>query len=116
MNVSGPLESRNGGSLKASGRPPRAIGKSSASSQLDSGPHDFHRPGGKTPPRLQVELLCRDETPRFDPFRDGPRLVPSFVAQVLGQAMPERRHADAMAHAAYAGAAPRKALLVDRRS
>jgi hypothetical protein len=60
--------------------------------------------------------LCRDDTPRFDPFWDGPRLVPAFVAQLLGQAMPERRD-NAMVETTYGRAvSPRKALLLDRKS
>lgn len=116
MQVSGPFESRTGGSAKASALLSRVIEKSSASSQLDSGPHDPNHQQEKPPPRLQVELLCQDETPRFDPLWDAPRLLPSFVAQVLGQAMPERRQADARLHTAYASADARFGLLVDRRS
>lgn len=116
MNLSGPFEARNGGSLKASRLLPRAVEKSSASSQLGSGRQDFHHTDEKTPPRLQVELVSQDETPRFDPFRDAPRLMPSFVAQVLGQIMPDRRQADGRMHTAYASADARFGLLVDRRS
>jgi hypothetical protein len=116
MNLSGPLDARLGGGAKSAAVLPRAVEKSSPSSRLNDGAQDFSQQERKPAPRLQVELVCQDETPRFDPFRDAPILVPSFVAQVLGQFMPERRQAEALAHTAYASAAPRKALLVDRRS
>jgi len=63
-----------------------------------------------------LERLYRDDTPRFDPFWDGPRLVPAFVAQLLGQVMPERRET-VMVETAYGRAvSPHKALLLDRKS
>lgn len=70
----------------------------------------------KTGSDTQVKRVYRDDTPPFDPFWDGPRLVPAFVAQLLGQAMPERRES-VMIETAYGRAvSPRKALLVDRKS
>jgi hypothetical protein len=46
-------------------------------------PRDTHR---KTP-RPAVEHVCQGGTKAHDPFRDGPRLNPAFVTQLLGQAM-----------------------------
>ncbi len=116
MNLPGPLDARYGGGAKSVASLSRAVGKSSPSSRLGDQPRDFAKPDEKSPPRLQVELVCQDETKGFDPIWDAPRLMPSFVAQVLGQIMPDRRQTDALAHTAYASAAPRRALLVDRRS
>lgn len=95
---------------------PRAIEKTSASSAL--GREKPNADGGRDNPvpPLQVELVCRDDTPRFDPFWDAPRLVPAFVVQLLGQAMPERRETAAIETAYGRAASPRKALLLDRKS
>jgi hypothetical protein len=104
------------GGSGAPAQSPRAVKKTSASSNLD-----HEKPGAdcgkeKPAPAPQAECVCRDDTSRFDPFWDGPRLVPAFVAQLLGQAMPERRDG-AMVETGYGRAvSPRKALLLDRKS
>jgi hypothetical protein len=55
--------------------------------------------------------------PRFDPLWDGPRLLPTFAAQLIGQAMLDRRDPAACVETAYGRiGAPRKALLLDRKS
>lgn len=116
MRVTTPLENMARGGSKTFVAMPRIVEKSSASSALDmqNGEHDHGEE--KASPHLRVELVCQSDTHAFDPFWDGPRLLPVFVAQVLGQIMPERRDVTAMAHTAYGSAAPRKALLVDRKS
>jgi hypothetical protein len=116
MRVTTPLENSVRGGSKTFVAAPRAIEKSSASSALNAQSDGREHHEEKTPPHLRVELVCQSETNGFDPFWDGPRLLPVFVAQVLGQVMPERRDIAAMAHTAYGSAAPRKALLVDRKS
>lgn len=65
----------------------RAGKKSSGGSGLGSPQQDAPRQHQKAPPKLTVELVCQGETPAFDPYWDGPRLVPAFVAQLLGQVM-----------------------------
>jgi hypothetical protein len=61
-----------------------------------SGPRERLAP---SPRRLEVELVCQAETPGFDPYWDGPRLTPTFVAQLMGQVMPKGvRHAPASAY------------------
>ena len=95
---------------------PRGIQKASASSALGGEKPETDGDQAKPASENQVERLYRDETSRFDPFWDGPRLVPAFVAQLLGQAMPERRET-AMIETPYGRAvSPRKALLLDRKS
>jgi hypothetical protein len=116
MRVNGTLESMARGGIKPFVAAARAIEKTSTSSHLGGESADFSQAGDKPAPRLQVELVCQGETPAFDPFWDGPRLVPSFVTQLLGQAMPDRRQADVRLETAYGSAAPRQALLVDRKS
>jgi hypothetical protein len=116
MRVTTPLENSVRGGSKTFAAGPRAIEKSSASSALNAQRDNRKHHEEKTPPHLRVELVYQSETNSFDPFWDGPRLLPVFVAQVLGQVMPERRDVAAMAHTAYGSAAPRKALLVDRKS
>jgi len=115
MRVNGTLESMARGGIKTFAASPRAIEKTSASSHLGGQTPDFSQAGTKTPPRLQVELVYQDETKAFDPFWDGPRLIPSFVTQLLGQALPDRRET-VRVETAYGTAAPRQALLVDRKS
>jgi hypothetical protein len=104
------------GSPKASAMPVRAIEKLSASSALKREKQNTHGERKEASAPLQVELVSRDDTPGYDPFWDAPRLVPTFVAQLLGQVMPQRRES-IMAQTAYGRAASaRKALLVDRKS
>jgi hypothetical protein len=116
MRVTGPLDSIARGGIKTFAAAPRAIEKSSPSSHLGGQTPEFSQPGQKSPPRLQVELVYQDETQAFDPFWDGPRLLPSFVAQLMGQVIPERREANVCVETAYGTAVPRQALLVDRKS
>ena len=115
MRVNPYTDARLNGGVKAFASHARRIEKTSAASGLGTQQQDDTRQQSKYTPRLQVELVCQDETPRFDPFRDAPRLVPAFVAQVLGQVMPERRDTVTV-ETAYGKAAPRKALLLDRKS
>ena len=69
-----------------------AKSRESATSGNDS--RDTSRDARKMRPRLQVELVCQDDTKAHDPFWDGPRLAPTFVTQLLGQVMaPERNTA-----------------------
>ena len=117
MRVPGPLDATVRTGLKALAAPPRTVEKSSASSALGHRRQSFNQDGEKAPPHLQVELVCQDKTRGHDPFWDAPRLLmPTFVAQVMGQAMPERRGTSVSVQAAYGSAAPRKALLLDRKS
>lgn len=94
----------------------RAIEKASASSALGRQKDDTGYGGEKPAPLLRIELVCRDDTTGRDPFWNAPRLVPAFVAQLLGQVMPERRQ-DMPIETAYGRAvSPRMALLLDRKS
>ena len=111
-----PIETGSNGGLKAPATLRRAIEKTSASSALGR-EHTQSDTGRRNPARpQQVEPVSRDETRAFDPFWDGPRLVPTFVAQVLGQVMPERRTIVAVETAYGRAASPRMALLLDRKS
>lgn len=92
----------------------RSVENASASSQLGAGSQDDAKTRDRKTPRLQVELVCQDETRGFDPFWDGPRLQPAFVAQLMGQVMPAQ-HPQMSVDRAYGTAAPRIARLVDRR-
>jgi len=96
---------------------PRVCEKSSASSALGRDQQDADTPARSSTAATGVELLCQEETRRFDPFWDGPRLLPTFVAQVIGQAIPDRRdHAMSLQTAYGSIDCPRKALVLDRRS
>lgn len=116
MRVNGPFDAIAAGSARASALELRAIEKSSLSSHLGKQAQDGRQPEPRTPPRIQVELVSHSETTAFDPLWDGPRLVPSFVTQVLAQAMPDSREPDVTVETAYGSAAPRRSLLIDRNS
>lgn len=115
MQVTGPFGNSVRSGANRAHALARSVEKASASSHLGARPHDGAKKQDKPAPRLQVELVCQDETPRFDPFWDAPRLKPTFVAQLMGQVMPERRVMVAV-ETAYGKVAPRQALLVDRKS
>jgi len=115
MQVPGSRDLQTAGRLKTFAAPARAVEKTSAASQLGRQQHEAPEKQDKAIPRVQVELVSQSDTQAFDPFRDAPRLLPIFVAQVLGQVMPERRTMVAV-ETAYGSAAPRQALLVDRKS
>ena len=114
MNAIGPLGSMGRGAQSRALLPALRIEKTSGSNRLGAGQQEFPYQRHKQPPRLQVELVCQDETARFDPLWDAPRLKPAFVAQLMGQVMPQGR-VTATAGAAYGKAAMRCALLVDRK-
>lgn len=110
------VETGVGGGSRAPALSTRAIQKTSASSTLGREKPDSD--GGRDKPvrDVQAQSLYRDDTPRFDPFWDGPRLVPAFVAQLLGQTLPDRR-GTVMVETAYGRAvSSRMALLLDRKS
>lgn len=115
MRVNPFLDVRLHGGQKTFAVQPRRIEKSSIASDLGAQHHNNDHSQAKTPPRLQVELVYQDDTARTDPFRDAPRLLPTFAAQLLGQVMPERRESVSV-ETAYGRAAPRHALLFDRKS
>lgn len=116
MRVNGPFNAIAPGSARASALELRAIEKPSLSNHLGSQARDGRQPEAKNIPRIQVELVSHSETTAFDPLWDGPRLVPSFVAQVLAQTMPDNSERDMTVETAYGTAAPRRSLLVDRTS
>jgi hypothetical protein len=111
-----PAETGTSGGSQASATLRRAIEKTSASSALRREKPGAEKKRKDSAPPLQVELVYRDDTAGFDPFWDAPRLLPTFVAQLLGQVMPEQR-ANVSVESAYGRAGcPRPAPLVDRKS
>jgi hypothetical protein len=117
MRVTGPFAFDSRGVLKTLATLPRICEKSSASSALDQQPQDFNAEHRRTSAPMRIELVSQEETPRFDPFWDGPKLLPAFVAQVMGQMMPERRDAQVSVETAYGSVHdPRMALVLDRKS
>lgn len=116
MRVNGPFDVNLRSGVKLLAAQPRACEKSSASSTLGQQAQDFDSEDRKTAP-IQVELVCQDDTPRFDPFWDGPRLLPAFVAQLMGQRATDRRDHSVSVETAYGSVRyPRQALLLDRKS
>lgn len=115
MRVTGAPDASIAGRPKALLAAARAIEKASAANSLGARQQDTSEKQHKSTPRLQVELVCQSETEAFDPIWDAPRLRPAFVAQLLGQVMPQRPVTMTVENA-YGAAAPRKALLVDRKS
>ena len=103
-------------SAPGAGLPARAIEKASPSSALAHYPPPAQETEEKAPSRIQVGLVCQPGTEAYDPFWDAPRLLPTFVAQVLGQVMPERRLCTSVETAYGTARLGRMALLLDRRS
>lgn len=110
-----PLHTRPDGAARAAAQPPHAVEKTSASSALGREQPRTGKERKKAPAPLEAELVSRDDTQGFDPFWDAPRLLPTFVAQVLGQVM-ERRERVGVEVAYGRRATPRMALLLDRKS
>jgi len=96
--------------------PARPIEKASPSSALDHYPPPASETEDSAPPCSPLGLVCQPGTEAFDPMWDGPRLLPTFVAQVLGQVMPERRLCTSVETAYGSARLGRMALLLDRRS
>jgi hypothetical protein len=116
MRAIAPFETGIRGGSKASALSCCAVRKASASSALNREKQNTDDRREKTPPPVRVELVCRDDTQHFDPFWDAPRLLPTFVTQMLGQAMAERRASPSVETAYGRAASPRTALLLDRKS
>jgi hypothetical protein len=121
MRIAGPFDSNVRPGVKALAAMPRRCEKSSDSSTLGQEQADLNAENRKLPSPIRVELVCQDGTQEFDPFWDGPRLLPAFAAQLIAQtmkqAMPDRRDATAMVETAYGSLFyPRMALLLDRKS
>ena len=117
MRIAGPFDSNVRPSVKTLAAIPRRCEKSSDSSALGQEQADLDSQDHKTGAPVRVELVCQDETQEFDPFWDGPRLLPAFAAQLIGQTMPDRRDITATVETAYGSLLyPRKALLLDRKS
>ena len=116
---------RNAGPLDLNARPvvktwdaqPRRCEKSSASSDLGQEQSDLQPDRRKGQPTLRVQLVSQNNTSRCDPIWEGPRLTSAFAAQVMGQAMLDRRDDGARLETAYGSIGrPRMALLLDRKS
>ena len=111
-----PFQSGMRGASKSPVPPLRAIKKTSAANALGQQKQGPGHEQEKARAPLRVEFVSHSDTLHSDPFWDTPRLVPAFVAQLLGQRMPERRER-AMVETAYGRAgSPRMALLLDRKS
>jgi hypothetical protein len=117
MRIGGPTEFAAGRGSKALVSAPRRCEKTSSSSALNGYRRGDDKLDHSSVPALALEFVSQEETFDFDPFWDGPRLLPTFVAQVMAQAMhqPERRDTAAMLETAYARL-PRMALVLDRKS
>jgi len=117
MRIAGPFDLNVRPGIKTLAALPRRCEKSSDSSTLGQEQADLNSADHKIPSPVRVEFVCQDETPDFDPFWDGPRLLPAFAAQLIAQTMPDRRDAAARVETAYGSLVyPRKALLLDRKS
>jgi hypothetical protein len=116
MRVSPSTEINVRSSAASAGAAVRAVEKVSPSSALDHYPPPACETEDSAPPRSPLGLVCRPGTEAFDPIWDGPRLLPTFVAQVLGQVMPERRLCTSVETAYGTARLGRMALLLDRRS
>ena len=95
---------------------PRRCEKSSDSSELGEEKPDLDTDRRKGQPTLRVQLVSQNNTSQLDPFWDGPRLMPAFVAQLIGQAMPQDRDATRVKTPYGTLMSARTALLLDRKS
>jgi hypothetical protein len=120
MRVNTSTEPERSGGARRAALLSRAVEKSSPSKALHQQPPQTPPAQPKNPPRIQIELVSQSGTDGFDPNWDGPRLLPTFVAQVMGQVMnqvmPERRANVALETAYGSARLGRMALLVDRKS
>jgi hypothetical protein len=116
MRVTPSIETNGRFSASGAGASARAIEKASASSALDRYPPHTSEADDNTHPRIQVGLVYQPGTGPYDPIWHGPRLLPTFVAQVLGQVIPERRVNVSVETAYGVARLSRRALLLDRRS
>jgi hypothetical protein len=116
MSAIVPSQAATPGASRARSTGLRAIEKGSASSLLGHGKSNADTQRQKNAAPLQVELVYRDETNGFDPFWDAPRLVPTFIAQLLGQVMAEQ-HQSGPANNPYGPSSlPHKAKVLDFKS
>ncbi len=116
MRVAAPFDANIRPGLKALALPPLRCEKSSGSNALNQQRQGFSADDQKPASPIQVELVCQEETARFDPFWDGPRLLPTFATQLMGQVIVDRRASTVSVQTAYGSIHPRKALLLDRKS
>ncbi|HEX4636667.1 MAG TPA: hypothetical protein VH189_10835 [Rhizomicrobium sp.] len=116
MRIAGPFELNARPGLKTWTALPRRCEKSSASSDLGQERPDLNTDRRKGQPTLRVQFVSQNDTSHSDPFWDGPRLLSAFAAQLIGQALPDRRDA-ALVETTYGSLiSPHKALLLDRKS
>jgi hypothetical protein len=117
MRVAGPTDITSRTGLKVLAAMPRICEKSSASSALGREQQGFNEQDGAAFLPMPVELVCQEGTANFDPFWDGPKLLPAFAAQLMGQMTQERRDSQVPVETAYGRINnPRMALLLDRKS
>ena len=84
------------------------------SNKLDGKRRDTQGQDELASPNTAHAQLCRSETADVAPIREEPRLVPSFVTQLLAQLMDHHEIAANSAAAAYRNGLPKIALLCDR--
>lgn len=116
MRVTRASDTTDRSGIKNAGALTRAIEKASPSSALHRRRPHPSQAEFKPVPRIQVELVCQGGTETSDPNWDGPRLLPTFVAQVMGQTIPEQRAAASAVTAYGTARRDRMALLLDRKS
>ena len=113
MNALTPLSPFGKAGFKACRETARALGNASDSAHLRQDRQDAQRQAPKSRGKLLVELVSQGETKRHDPFWDGPRLMPAFVTQLLGQVMEQERNR--LVRTAYGAPTEKSPRLVDTR-
>ena len=113
MNALTPLAPHMKGSFRAPVEGTRLRGNASDSPQFRKDDGTAQQKASRQPARLQAEAVSQSETKRRDPIWDGPRLVPAFVTQVLGQAMQQERNR--LTRPAYGSRRENSAALLDAR-
>ena len=94
---------------------PRISQKPNVDSGLHNGKEDETKPKQSSSRSAAASTLPRSGTDEGVPFQHAPRLVSPFVAQLLGQIMPDPESSISRARAAYGLNEQRVSLLFDAR-
>src|SRR6478735_634722 len=92
MNALTPLAPHTKGSFRAPIEGARLRANAGDSAQFRKEDGAAQQKASRQRARSQADAVCQGDTKRHDPFWDGPRLLPAFVTQVLGQAMQQERN------------------------
>ena len=114
MTLVKPFAITSRAAVPAAWKSPARVEKIRLSNALDGERHDTQRQEDFASAKLARTKLSRNETIDVVPGQDERRLVPTFVTQVLAQAMPGHSADARSALLAYRKGAPQIAWICDR--